>query len=196
MWEGRYGGLASTVIGAHAGGFNTYTFGVSMLGNYDVVDTPGPMIDAVASIIAWKFSLYGVNPRGTTTLTSAGGGTAKYAAGVTVTLPTIFAHRDVGATVCPGQYAYARMGQIRTGSPRRWPPARGGRPPNFLRNTNTSGAARQQTFRGDAGDRRCLRLERRRDGHHRGVPQGRFILFDSNDTAAQSDSRFRVRRPR
>jgi hypothetical protein len=35
LWEGRYGGLASTVIGAHAGGFNTGTFGVSMLGNYD-----------------------------------------------------------------------------------------------------------------------------------------------------------------
>jgi hypothetical protein len=33
LWEGRYGGLASTVIGAHAGGFNTGTFGVSMLGN-------------------------------------------------------------------------------------------------------------------------------------------------------------------
>src|SRR4051812_13439917 len=108
MWEGRAGGLASTVIGAHAGGFNTYTFGVSMLGNYDVVDTPGPVIAAVSSIISWKFALYGVNPRGTTTLTSAGGGTSKYAKGVKVTLPTIFAHRDVGATVCPGQYAYAR----------------------------------------------------------------------------------------
>ena len=42
LWEGRYGGLASTVIGAHAGGFNTYTFGVSMLGNYDVVRRPQP----------------------------------------------------------------------------------------------------------------------------------------------------------
>ena len=37
LFEGRYGGLASTVIGAHAGGFNTDTFGVSMLGNYDLV---------------------------------------------------------------------------------------------------------------------------------------------------------------
>jgi uncharacterized protein with LGFP repeats len=113
MWEGRYGGLASTVIGAHAGGFNTSTFGVSMLGNYDLVDTPPAVTTAVASVISWKFSLYGVNPRGTTILTSSGGGTSKYAAGVKVTLPTIFAHRDVGATVCPGRYAYARMDQIR-----------------------------------------------------------------------------------
>ena len=114
LWEGRYGGLASTVIGAHAGGFNTGTFGVSMLGNYDIAPPPQVMLDAVADIIAWKFSLYGVDPRGTTQLTSGGGGTAKYAAGVVVTLPTVFAHRDVGNTACPGQYAYSRMDDIRS----------------------------------------------------------------------------------
>ena len=32
LWEGRFGGMASTVVGAHAGGFNSTTFGVSMLG--------------------------------------------------------------------------------------------------------------------------------------------------------------------
>jgi len=114
LWEGRYGGLASTVIGAHAGGFNTGTFGVSMLGNYETAATTPAMISAAADIIAWKFSLYGIDPSGSTTLTSGGGGTAKYAAGTAVTLPTIFAHRDVGSTSCPGQYGYAQMGTIRT----------------------------------------------------------------------------------
>ncbi|WP_448627008.1 N-acetylmuramoyl-L-alanine amidase [Geodermatophilus sp. URMC 64] len=113
LWEGRYGGLASTVIGAHAGGFNTGTFGVSMMGNYDVVDTPLPMIDAVEAIIAWKFALYGVDPRGTTVLTSGGGSTVRYAAGARVTLPTIFGHRDTGLTACPGRYGYARLPEIR-----------------------------------------------------------------------------------
>ncbi|MCF6736817.1 N-acetylmuramoyl-L-alanine amidase, partial [Blastococcus sp. KM273129] len=111
IWEGRSGGLASTVVGAHAGGFNTSTFGVSMMGNYDVVDTPQPMVDAVASIIAWKFALYGVDPRGSTTLTS--GGTDKFSAGTAVRLPTIFGHRDTKSTACPGRYGYARMGEIR-----------------------------------------------------------------------------------
>ncbi|HEX2073397.1 MAG TPA: N-acetylmuramoyl-L-alanine amidase [Geodermatophilus sp.] len=113
LWEGRYGGLASTVVGAHAGGFNTYTFGVSMLGNYDVAQPPQVMLDAVADIIAWKLSLYGIDPRGTTRLTSSGGGTSRYAAGTTVTVPTVFAHRDVGNTACPGAYAYPRMSDIR-----------------------------------------------------------------------------------
>ncbi|WP_409330486.1 N-acetylmuramoyl-L-alanine amidase [Trujillonella humicola] len=112
-WEGRSGGLASTVVGAHAGGFNTGTFGVSMIGNYDTAATPQVMVDSVAAIIAWKFSLYGVDPRGTTTLTSGGGTTVRYARGTTVTLPTIFGHRDTGLTACPGQYGYARLPEIR-----------------------------------------------------------------------------------
>ncbi|MEI4272298.1 N-acetylmuramoyl-L-alanine amidase, partial [Klenkia sp. LSe6-5] len=113
LWEGRSGGLASTVVGAHAGGFNTGTFGVSMLGDYDAAPAPQVMVDAVAAIIAWKFSLYGVDPTGTVTLTSGGGGTSRYAAGARVTLPTIFGHRDVGNTSCPGRYGYARLGEIR-----------------------------------------------------------------------------------
>lgn len=112
-WEGRYGGLASTVIGAHAGGFNTSTFGVSMLGNFDVAQPNSAMLEAVATTIAWKLSLYGVNPYGQTTLTSGGGGTSKYPAGTRVTLPTVFAHRDVGSTTCPGQYGYAALPGVR-----------------------------------------------------------------------------------
>jgi N-acetylmuramoyl-L-alanine amidase/Domain of unknown function (DUF4214) len=113
IFEGRAGGLTSTVVGAHAGGFNTYTFGVSMLGNYDITPVPQATVTAVEDIIAWKLALYDVDPNGTTVLTSGGGGTAKYGAGVRVTLPTIFAHRDVGSTVCPGQYGYSRMNEIR-----------------------------------------------------------------------------------
>ena len=125
IFEGRGGGLASTVIGAHAGGFNTGTFGVSMLGNYGEVDAPAVMMDAVASIMAWKLGLYGVDPKGTTQLTSGGGGTSKYAAGQVVTLPTVFGHRDVGSTTCPGQYAYDRLGQLRDAVVARTPPPMG-----------------------------------------------------------------------
>jgi hypothetical protein len=117
LWEGRAGGLASPIVGAHAGGFNSYTFGVSMIGNYDGPDggvpTTQPMIKAVSDIIAWKLSLHGVHPNGTTVLTS-GGGTAKFPAGQQVTLPTIFGHRDVRSTACPGSYGYAKLGEIRS----------------------------------------------------------------------------------
>ncbi|MGY1813428.1 N-acetylmuramoyl-L-alanine amidase [Blastococcus sp. SYSU D00820] len=113
MWEGRAGGLSRPVVAAHAGGFNSGTFGISMLGNHAGVAPSQATIDSVAAAIAWKFSLHNVDPRGTTVLTSGGGGTSRYAAGVRVTLPTIFGHRDVGSTTCPGDAGYARMGEIR-----------------------------------------------------------------------------------
>lgn len=113
VWEGRYGGVGTSVIGAHAGGFNNYTFGISVLGNYETSDVPAQAREAVASIAAWILSLYGVAPGSRTTLTSAGGGTAKYSAGTQVELPMVFAHRDVGSTTCPGRYLYEDMDWIR-----------------------------------------------------------------------------------
>jgi len=112
-WEGRYGSLSKTVVGAHASGFNTGTVGVSMIGNYDTVATPAAMVETVAAVVAWRFSLAGIDPKGTARLVSGASG-IKYPKGSTVTLPTIFAHRDVGYTTCPGQYGYAKMGTIRT----------------------------------------------------------------------------------
>jgi len=187
-WEGRSGGLASTVIGAHAGGFNTGTFGVSMLGNYDLVDTTPAMIDTVAGVIAWKLSLYGVDPRGQVSLTSAGGGTARYAAGVSVPLPTIFAHRDVGATACPGKYGYSHMGEIRSLVAKKMadPALQVKTPPQLLlRNTNTSGDADVQVLRGDVGDRPLV-CDWNGDGLDTAAVyrRGHFFLFDSNDPTA------------
>ena len=193
-WEGRSGGLASTVVGAHAGGFNYGTFGVSMLGNYDLVDTTPAMVNTVAAVIAWKLSLYGVDPKGTVSLTSAGGGTAKYAKGVSVTLPTVFAHRDVGATACPGRYGYSRMGEIRTlVAAKMADPALQEQtaPRSLIRNTNTGGAADAEVARGDKGDR-PLSCDWNGDGIDTVAVyrRGHFFLFDSNDPTARSVADF------
>ena len=113
VFEGAAGGLERPVIGAHAGGFNTYTFGVSTLGNFESGAPPAALTEAVAQTVAWKFDLTGINPTSTTQLTSGGGGTAKYAKGTVVTLPVIMGHRDVGATLCPGQHLYDQVGAVR-----------------------------------------------------------------------------------
>jgi hypothetical protein len=114
IWEGRAGGLTRAVMGAHAGGFNTDTFGVSVIGNYDVSRPTPAAVQAVARVMAWKLDLYHRDPLGTTTLTSAGGGTARWKAGTTVTLPVIMGHRNTGATACPGRYLYPYLPAIRT----------------------------------------------------------------------------------
>jgi N-acetylmuramoyl-L-alanine amidase len=108
VWEGRYGGLKSTVIGAHARSFNKGTVGIALLGNYDSGHTTAPMIAAAEAFIAWKFSLFHVDPTATTRL--KGGGKK---------VPTIFGHRDAGKTACPGRYGYARLPEIRAAVDRR-----------------------------------------------------------------------------
>lgn len=113
VFEGRAGGMDKAVEGSHTGGFNQDTWGVAMMGNFDV-EPPTPIqLRNTGRLIGWELGLNHVNPTGTVVLTSAGGPSTKFPRGAAPTLPTIFAHRDVGATDCPGNAAYALMNQIR-----------------------------------------------------------------------------------
>jgi hypothetical protein len=96
VYEGRAGGLESGVIGAHARGYNTGSFGVSVIGNFDQITPPRAALDAVGEVIAWQSSVYGINPEG-------------WANG----RRTIVGHRDVGNTACPGANFYPLLGSVR-----------------------------------------------------------------------------------
>ncbi len=111
VWEGRAGGTSRAVIGSHAGGFNTGTVGISMIGTYETVAPSKELLESVAQVAAWRLSLAGVDPRGSLTMTS--GGSTRYAAGTPVPLPTVFAHRQVSMTSCPGTLGFAALPQIR-----------------------------------------------------------------------------------
>ncbi|ANC32821.1 N-acetylmuramoyl-L-alanine amidase [Isoptericola dokdonensis] len=100
VWEGRAGGILSQTIGGHAIGFNTNTTGVSVLGNYDLVQPSAASVSAVVRLTAWKLALHDVPATGTTTIEGK-------------RLPRILGHRDVAATACPGRYLYPKLGEIR-----------------------------------------------------------------------------------
>ena len=51
IYEGRYGGLTNNVQGAHAGGFNKGTFGISMMGDYSSAHPTQAMINSVGAMI-------------------------------------------------------------------------------------------------------------------------------------------------
>ena len=110
-WEGRAGGLSRAVIGAHAGGFNTGTVGVSMIGTYESATPSAAMLNTVAQVVAWKTSAAGIDPRGTVRLTSAG--STRFSAGTSVTLPVVMGHRQVSMTTCPGVQGYAALPALR-----------------------------------------------------------------------------------
>lgn len=110
VYEGRYGGLESAVIGAHAAGWNTGSFGVSVLGCFDSescagvaggpASLPAAVEEALVELLAWKLDVHSIDVEGTVSMNGS-------------TKPTLLGHRDVGSTSCPGDALAARLGDIK-----------------------------------------------------------------------------------
>lgn len=112
IYEGRAGSMTSAVIGVHAGGFNTGTVGVAMLGTYTTAP-PAATVNAVGRVIGWRLGQYYRDPRGSMSYTTGNGENSRYQ-NTTVVLPRVFGHRDVSFTTCPGNGGYAALASIRT----------------------------------------------------------------------------------
>lgn len=113
VFEGRAGGLTKPVEGAHAGGFNRDTWGVSMIGDFEDSPPPPIQVSTVGRLLGWRLGLDRVDPLGATQLSSAGGSYTHFVRGTTVALPVVIGHRDVDDTDCPGAAGYATLNQIR-----------------------------------------------------------------------------------
>ena len=101
VFEGRYGGVTEAVVGAHAEGFNTGSTGVAVMGTFTTDPVPSAAYGAVRNLLAWKLALHGVDPNATIT---AGG----------IAVRTITGHRDVNATLCPGDMAESLLPMLRS----------------------------------------------------------------------------------
>lgn len=111
IYEGRAGGVARAVLGAHTYGFNSNTTGIAVLGSYGSTAPSKDAVEGVSKLIAWKLGLHGLNPSGSVTLTSGGG---KYPAGTKVNMRAVAGHRDGFATECPGAELYNSLGTVRS----------------------------------------------------------------------------------
>ncbi|MET7295982.1 peptidoglycan recognition protein [Streptomyces griseoloalbus] len=110
--EGRAGGVAKPVKGAHTFGFNTNTTGIAVIGSYGSTKPPSSAVKAIARLTAWKLGLHGMNPRAKTYLKSGGGNL--YRKGMKVRLNVISGHRDGFNTACPGGKLYRKLGTARS----------------------------------------------------------------------------------
>jgi hypothetical protein len=110
VFEGRYGGIERSVIGAHAAGFNTGSVGVAMLGTYGQRAPSLKAQAALASLLVWRLDVAHVDPLSTTPFSSRGN--ARFPAGVAVFLPRIAGHSDTGFTSCPGDAFHRRLAAI------------------------------------------------------------------------------------
>lgn len=85
--RGRYW----NTVGAHAGGNNKDSVGISLAGNFEVAAPTARQIESLIKLLAALCSVYGLMPME----------------------GTILGHRDVNATDCPGAFLYAMLPQIR-----------------------------------------------------------------------------------
>ncbi len=110
VFEGRAGGITQNVIGAHAGGFNTGSVGVSVLGNYNSVAFSAAARTAVQNLLAWRLDVAHVYPRALVSRVSAG--SSRWPAGATARLRAVSGHRDTSQTSCPGNRIYGQLAAI------------------------------------------------------------------------------------
>ena len=114
IFVGRGPDIRAQIRGAHAGNWdvNTYTMGVSMMGNFDRARPSAAMKNAIVRLIGWRFGTNFLPATGTYRLDGH-------------TFARIMGHRDVylsgirpaTATACPGRFGYAWLraaGGLRT----------------------------------------------------------------------------------
>ena len=104
VYEGRYGGIDKNVVGAHAKGFNTGSFGIAVMGDFRTVDPPAAAVDSLVRTLAWRLDLAHVDPLAT--FNGISSGNERFKPGIPVFLRAIAGHRDTGLTTCPGQRLY------------------------------------------------------------------------------------------
>ncbi|MGW0596742.1 peptidoglycan recognition protein family protein [Streptomyces sp. NPDC002776] len=113
IYEGRAGGVARAVTGAHTQGFNHRTAGIAALGTFTAgAEVPQAMTDSIAALAAWKLGLSGTDPRAEVRLVSSNS-LSRYPRGTRATLHALAGHRDGYMTSCPGAALSARLPQIR-----------------------------------------------------------------------------------
>ncbi|WP_341856211.1 N-acetylmuramoyl-L-alanine amidase [Brachybacterium sp. GPGPB12] len=115
IYEGRHGGLTRNVNGAHALGFNTGAFGISVMGDHSSLKASTEAREAVMRVAAWKpLSTFLDDVKAKSSWTVGVDGT-RWKRGTTVSLPRFFGHRDVNTTSCPGDALYSAMDDLRWG---------------------------------------------------------------------------------
>lgn len=100
IFEGRYGGTAKNIVGAHAQNFNYRSTGISLIGDFSSASPSSAQIDATQRLLVWRLAKGLVDPIGKSVMNGEN-------------LDNIIGHRNVGSTACPGGNVYAKLPSIR-----------------------------------------------------------------------------------
>jgi N-acetylmuramoyl-L-alanine amidase len=88
------------VAGAHVGGYNSGSVGISLMGNFTNVGPPQAMRQSLKAMLAWEADRHDLNPTGRHTFNGR-------------RMPIIGGHRNAGQTACPGNKVYNQLPKFR-----------------------------------------------------------------------------------
>lgn len=122
IYEGRKGFsnhplliLNDGVAGAHAKGFNTGSFGVSLVGNFDEKPLPKVMRDSLVKLLAYEADFWNIDPTGKSDFKRSGDYDKNVFTPVDRDVPNITGHGllKYNDTDCPGKYVKEDLEQIK-----------------------------------------------------------------------------------
>jgi hypothetical protein len=115
IWEARAGGVDLPVVGAHAGGYNSVSTGVAILGTFMFSQPSSAAVASLQRLLAWKLALHGIPATGKVRVevNPSDAFYTPFAPGQRVLLPRIAGHRDGDMTSCPGTDLYHRLPVVR-----------------------------------------------------------------------------------
>ena len=111
IYEGRRGGIDKGVVGAHAAGYNSGSFGVGLMGNHNTAVPSPSSLSSLNELLRWKFHIHDIPTSASSTTTHSG-----------QAIPRLVGHRNVrgsytanptSTTDCPGQHLYLLLDTIR-----------------------------------------------------------------------------------
>ena len=113
LYEGRAGGLARPVVGAHVEGFNSQTAGIATIADHQGKRPSRSEVAGIVDYLSWKLGKAGIDAQGRTRLRSDGGSSNRYPQGSRPRLKEVLGHGDLGHTECPGDRLHERVPAIR-----------------------------------------------------------------------------------
>ena len=104
IYQGRAFNLDGNknVRGTHAGGFNTNSMGICVIGDYTNIRPSEIAVATMNEVLAWKAEERGIDPMGSSLHTPTG-----------TNRRNILGHRDVSSTACPGNTFYPMLPDVR-----------------------------------------------------------------------------------
>ncbi len=106
VWEGRTGSIAGPVTADATGGSQGFAQLVCLIGDFTSVLPSAEQVASLRLTLAWLADRDNIDTSPAARVTFVSRGSNKWPAGVTITTPTIVGHREMTATVCPGDVFY------------------------------------------------------------------------------------------